>query len=122
MNETSWVNHFLPETIDDIVGHNKTIKEITKWLDNFKDNKKKVLLVLGSSGSGKTSTIRRILDNYNYNIHHFNILDFLNRKQIKERVERIITTKNIHFMIEKNRKTIVIIDEIEGINANTKTP
>lgn len=121
MNENSWINYFLPETIDDIVGHNKTISEITKWLDNFQDNKKKVLLVLGSSGSGKTSTIHRILDNYNYNIHKFNILDFLNRKQIKERVERIITTKNIHFMIEKNRKTIVVIDEIEGINANTKT-
>jgi len=121
MDETLWVNHFVPESIDEIIGHDKTIREIKNWLNNFKDNKKKVLLVLGSSGSGKTTTVRRILDEYNFNIHYFNIIDFLNRKQIKERVEKIITTKNIHFMIDNNKKTIVVIDEIEGINANTKT-
>jgi len=121
LNEKNWNDIFDPCSLSEIVGYKNEIKQIQTWLKNYQTNKKKMLLILGPTGSGKTTIVQKILENLQYNIYKFNILDFLEKKEIKERISKITTTKNIQFMMcPKKIKPIIFIDEIEGINVNTK--
>ena len=60
-------------------------KKITKWLNNFNINSKKVLLVYGKSGLGKYTCICDILRDMDYDIHTFYLIDFLNKKDLKKK-------------------------------------
>ncbi len=52
-----------PKTLDDIIFYKEQINEACKWISDFKNNidrSKKVLLIIGDTGSGKT-TISHLL-------------------------------------------------------------
>ena len=55
MNSNLWINKYKPLNINDIYGHKKEINEIYKWLDSKKNDS---LIISGSNGIGKNTTIK----------------------------------------------------------------
>ena len=62
----SFLTKYIPKTIDDLFGNKFQINQAVKWIKNFKTNEKKILLISGPPGIGKTSLAHVILKTYNY--------------------------------------------------------
>ena len=91
-----------------------TNKRILDWVNNFKNEKMKVLFVYGDVGIGKFKYIEdNIKENYNLNI--FNYIDFLYKKDITHNITHTNNTNNVFFMLTKRKKPIIIIKEVEHI-------
>lgn len=96
--------------------NNKT--KLKKWVQNLgKNNNKNVLLIYGKSGLGKYTTTYKVLEEENYDIHTFHSIDFMNKKEIKMEIEKMVNNKSIYMMLNKNKsKNAIIIREMEALN------
>ena len=88
------------------------------WIRNLnKKNSKNVLLVYGKSGLGKYTTVYEVLAEQNYDIHTFHSIDFMNKKDIKMQIAKMVKNRSIYMMINKNKsKNAIIIKELEAFN------
>lgn len=94
---------------------------IKTWLKEFPKNKDICLLVTGNSGCGKSTIIKRVLEEKgNYHIHYFNTTNFNKKGIIREHFNKIIQSSNIWVMMNKPKKPIIVIDELEGISINDR--
>ena len=62
----SFLEKYKPKTIEDIYGNKIKINKALEWIKNFDQNEKKVLLLSGPPGIGKTSLGHVILKHYDY--------------------------------------------------------
>lgn len=98
---------------------NKTNKnKLRKWIEKLnKKTTKKVLLVYGKSGLGKYTSVCNVLEEMNYIIHTFHSIDFMNKKDIKKEINKMVNNKSIYMMLNKNKcRNAVIIKELEALN------
>lgn len=117
-----WTQKYKPVKCSELIGNNKSIEMIKKWLNNFyKINSKKNLVVTGYHGIGKTTTIYLLLKEMGYNIQK---LDFkkIKNKQIKEYIDSLKKGIDISKVMngEENKKNTIVIDEIENITSTNE--
>ena len=122
MSSSLWVDKYKPINSSDIIGNKTEITKIKKWLDVFKTNKapanfKNCLLISGSPGIGKTSSIHILLKEAGFNVIEFNASELRTSKIISEKLETILSGKSIQMMFNKNIKTGIIMDEVDGIES-----
>jgi DNA polymerase III delta prime subunit len=118
---TDWFAKYKPDTIKDIVGNKRQITEILKWIDDFKHRRtnKQVLILNGPSGIGKSLIAQLVLQESNYRINNLNLNNITELNKLYEKLEIIITSKNIFTMLYKQDPISIIIDDIENIHINT---
>lgn len=92
--------------------------KIANWLSEFP--KEKCLLVSGNHGVGKTTKVKNLLLEQNYHIHYFNTANFNKKGIIKDHFLKIIQSSNIWVMMKNPKKSIIVIDELEGISLNDR--
>ena len=122
--EDLWTNKYGPKQISDIIGNKQQIEQLTNWLNNFQNNKTQTIVVSGNQGLGKTTTIKLILESFNY------IVRIINPNEIKE--HRIYDDFNdyynfansvyakIEFNDIKNKKVALVFDETENITLTSE--
>ena len=112
-----WVDKYKPRTIDDIIGNSNKIKLIEKWMKEFSDpDSKKILLLTGPPGIGKTSLANLILKKYGYNVIEFNASSLRGPKNIREVFDNILEYRSvIDFFSGGKNPTGVIMDEIDTL-------
>ena len=81
---------------------------------------KKVLLICGPPGIGKTSLAHVILKTYNYYPIEFNASEVRTSKIIEQKLSKIINQKSIMMMFNKTSKLSIIMDEIDGCLSGDK--
>ncbi|MDP7324062.1 MAG: AAA family ATPase, partial [Candidatus Woesearchaeota archaeon] len=59
-------------TLDTIKGQDSAIQQLTTFLTNFKNQKKKALFLWGPSGVGKTSSAAALAKQYNLDLIEVN--------------------------------------------------
>ena len=89
---------------------------ILEWIENLDTNKNKILFVYGDIGSGKYTYLKNNLKNYE--IRTFSYIDFYNNKNISKVILNINNFNNLFFMINKQKKPIIIIKEVEFIKSS----
>ena len=88
------------------------IKKIIEFIENKKKYiKKKGLLLHGSAGSGKTTTLNLIGKHYNFEIFELNASDARNKKSIEQSVGDVIQQKSLF-----NQEKLILIDEVDGVS------
>jgi len=92
--------------------------KLQKWIINLDKKKtKNVLLVYGKSGLGKYTTVYETLNELEYDVHTFHSIDFLNKKNIKALITKMVSNKSIYMMMNKKKcKNAIIIKELEALN------
>ena len=96
-NNNLWINKYKPKKISDLVGNSNEVHKIIYWLKKFykkKNDNDNSLIISGSRGIGKTSSIKLILNELNYNP----LFLYSNNLKNKKVIEKIITRNTCYKM------------------------
>lgn len=107
-----WTLKYRPTTLSEIQGQNKPIEKILEYIDTYKTQKAKALIVFGATGSGKTQAIHAIANDRDFELIEINASDFRNTEHIQSIIGGAIQQRSL-FMKEK----LILIDEIDNISA-----
>lgn len=114
-----WIDKYRPKCIKDIVGNEENLKIIDKWINDFKnkvEGHKKVLLISGEPGIGKTSTAHIILQHYGYKILEHNASDIRGKKAMNVIIRQSLSYTNILDLMNCGKQPIaIILDEIDNL-------
>jgi len=110
----NFVDKYFPENIDALVGLGETVSKIVEFLDNFRKEKKKALLLVGPEGGGKTCSVYAIAKTKGYEVVEVNASD----KRNAENVRTIIGSASKQATLLGKPK-IILIDEVDGLHGNS---
>lgn len=114
----NWLSIYKPKLLEDFKTNKNEIEKAIKWIKNYKQdsNTKKVLFILGTSGTGKTLLADMIFKEYNYQKIELNSTDIRSQKKIGEFLKKSLTYKNVIDMFNEGNSPIgILIDEIDTI-------
>ena len=115
----NWLEKYKPKLLKDFLSNQSEIEKAINWIKNYKNdylNTKKVLLIIGNSGTGKTLLAETILKEYDYTKIELNSTDVRSQKKISEFLKKSLTFKNVIDMFNNGNKPIgLLIDEIDTI-------
>jgi len=102
---------------DEIIINDKIINDKI-----INDPNKSCLLITGTYGSGKTSTVISILNYLQYKIYQLNYSKISNFKNVDELIEKTIFNKSITSRLNNVgvEKKILVIDNIESLTSNNE--
>ena len=99
---------YRPKSLSQIIGQRESIRKLLIAIRN-----KKPVIVHGSVGTGKTSSVYAIANDFGFEIIELNASDFRNKENINGIVKNALEQKSL-FAKDK----IVLIDELEGLSGN----
>ena len=123
MSFIQWVDKYKPQCSKDIIGNKITINKINEWLKVFRDRTnvtatfKNAILLSGPPGIGKTTMAHILLKEADYDVVEFNASELRTSKIISSKLKNIISGNSVKMMFNKNIRTGVIMDEIDGIES-----
>ncbi len=106
-----WTKKHQPENASNVKGHDKALLELKNFILNFKNQKKKALIIYGQSGIGKTCAVYAIAADLNYEVFELNASDFRNKNSIESTLGPAIMQKSLF-----SDNKIILIDEIDGLS------
>lgn len=106
-----WIIKYQPNSSKDIFGQDKQIALIKNFIQNYKSQKKKGMIVYGASGSGKTSIVHALGKEMNYEVIEVNASDFRNKDKINATLGN--ASKQMSLFAKSK---IILVDEIEGLS------
>lgn len=109
-----WIEKYRPETVDDLVMDDATLKKIRKIID---DGVMPNIIITGSPGIGKTTTIlclaKEILkEHYKDGVLELNASDDRGVKNVQETMEYFCKKK---FTNEDSKHKIILLDEADNM-------
>lgn len=100
-----------PKKLADIFGLVEQKREIASFVDNFKSQQKKALLLHGPVGSGKTSLVHAFCAERSYELLEINASDKRTAEDIQNLVGNAVKQLSLF-----HSKKIVLIDEVDGMH------
>ena len=113
-----WTEKYKPSDLSDLISNKKKVDELDKWLTDYKTGKdvKKVALISGPPGVGKTTICHLLLIKHKYKVLEFNSSDIRGQKNIKAIMQKLLGHQNIVEMFYgDNHRIGVIMDEIDTL-------
>ena len=116
----NWLDKYRPISIKDFKTNELEVEKAINWIQNYKKNSlysKKVLFIVGDTGTGKTLLADLIFKEYNYQKIELNSSDVRSQKKIGDFLKKSLTFKNVVDMFHDGNKPIgILIDEIDTIS------
>ena len=112
-----WTDKYRPKTLSEMIGNDSKLKQIHTWFNNFKKpSAKKILLLSGPPGIGKTTAANLALKEYNYNILEFNASSIRGPKNIRDIFDKVLGYNSIIDIFKDGKMpTGIIMDEIDTL-------
>jgi replication factor C large subunit len=111
---TSWTERYRPKKLSEVVGHNTAINNLRKFIDTFKNQKNKAVLLCGPPGTGKTVIVNSLANDYDVEIVELNASDLRNKDSIKTMFGAASKQASL---ISKGK--ILLADEIDGLSGTS---
>lgn len=112
MNDTlPWIKKYLPQTTKEVVGQEGPLQQMRNFLMNFKQQKKKALMLYGKCGVGKTCSVHALAHELQLEILEVNASDVRNEEAISSILGN--ATKQMSLF---SRGKVILVDEIDGVS------
>lgn len=141
MQSSLWTEKYKPTKREDLPSDKKTISMIFSWINNWEKQKKiagkilskrsskrkskneekippSCLLLVGSTGIGKTNLVEILTQETNHELYKLNLSNIKSPKNVQEVLSSLVNPVNILNVFEKkeNKKVIVVVDGLESIS------
>jgi len=104
------IDKYKPKNSLDFIGHFKFVNDIKSRLN--KPIFKKIIICIGYSGTGKTTLLKEIFKELNYDYK-----EFFDNDMIKKQIDDYICLKSITSFFKKEKK-LIFIDDLEVLSNN----
>lgn len=111
----SLLEKYAPKKIADIVGQSAAVMQVVEFLNSFKTQKNRALIIHGPTGVGKTSTVYAIANEMNYEIVELNASDFRGKNVIEQQIASAMKSGSLF-----GKKKMIFIDEAESFTASDR--
>ncbi len=111
-----WVEKYRPEYLVDFVGNRDSVQELENWLKTWNQQRKKVALLAGPAGVGKTSVVYYLIRKYNYEFVEVNASDNRNKKSVELLVGKSSTEGTV--LQGARVRKLILVDEADGLFGN----
>ncbi len=106
---------YRPKSIKEFAGNGTAVTEILSWVKNWKNEPKKILLIHGKPGTGKTTLVELIAKELNYHLVATNASDMRSAKALHEGFGHSLEQQSLFF-----RGKLVVFDEVDGLSAGDR--
>ena len=106
-----FIEKYKPKTIEEFRGNETAVKSLIGWADNWKNEKFRAALIIGPTGSGKTTISELIAKKMDYNIIETNASDVRSKKALETFFGQSLKQQSLFY-----KGKIVLFDEIDGIS------
>lgn len=107
----SWIKKYEPKNPEDIIGQNKAVEDLSKFITTYKTQKKKACLIYGLPGCGKTSTVLVLAKKYNCEVVEVNASDFRNADKLNKILGPALSNMSLF-----GKGKIILVDEVDGLS------
>jgi replication factor C large subunit len=107
----SWNSKYEPKKLSEVAGQTNALLDVNRFIETFPKVKKKALLIHGPTGVGKTSIVKAIASQNNYELVELNASDIRN----KDAIESVLGTAAKQHSLFGSSK-LILIDEIDAIS------
>jgi len=104
-----FIKKYEPKEVTDIVGQDTSINSLNNYIKSYKKQKNKAALLFGPPGTGKTSSVYVLANDYE--IIEVNASDFRNKDKIKSIVGNALNQGSLF-----GKSKLILIDEIDGLS------
>lgn len=119
-NLEMWTDKHTPKSLREVAGNNTQINKVVSWISNWKKaDRYKAVLVSGPPGIGKTTTMRLIVGKLGFSAQELNASDLRNKDAVESRL-RVASDNQGIAGFKKCTKTVIIMDEIDGMSGGDK--
>ena len=106
-----WTEKYLPENCEEVVGQENRLALIKDFILDFKNSKKKAVLIHGTVGCGKTAAVYALANELGYEVIEMNASDFRKKNQINT----ILGAASKQMSLFAKSK-IILVEEIDGVS------
>lgn len=106
-----WTKKHAPTSVKELVGEIRSLMQLEDFVKNFKNQRKKSMILYGPTGTGKTSSVYSIAEEHNLEILEMNSSQLRKKDYILEIVGNAISQGSLF-----NSGKIILIDEIDGLS------
>ena len=89
-----WSDVYRPARIEDMVGNEEARMDVAKWLLKWVDGTKPLFLI-GPPGVGKTTIVKALANQLNYDLIEMNASDARNRNILSETILPILENRSL---------------------------
>lgn len=110
-----WVEKYRPRHMKDIINQKNAVQKVNDWIREWIGGtpKKKALLLAGPPGSGKTSTVYALANDYGFEVIELNASD----ERTLEKIKRYIGAAYTLDVFGRRRK-LIFLDEADNMESS----
>ncbi len=106
-----WIHKYKPNTLEHLEAHKEAVRSLKLFINNFKKERKKAVLIHGPSGCGKTAAAHALANDLNIEIIEINASDVRNEKAISSLLGNVTKQQSLF-----SKGKIILVDEIDGVS------
>lgn len=107
----NFVDKYKPKNISEVKFQDKLIVTVKEYIENYKKQKKKALMIYGPTGIGKTCSVYAIAADLGLELIEVNASDVRNAEQINEKIGNALFQQSLF-----SKGKIILVDEIDGLS------
>ena len=110
-NSQVWTMKYLPKKLADVEGQDSQREQVRKFVQDYKRQKKKSMLIYGAPGCGKTSAVYALANELGLEVFELNASDFRNKDAIERILGSAIKQRSLF-----GRGKVILVDELDGVS------
>ena len=116
----NWLEKYKPTNLNEFTTNKDEVIKAMDWIKRYKEDPditKKVLLIIGNTGCGKTLLANLIFQDFNYQKIELNSTDVRSQKKLGDFLKKSLTFKNVIDMFYEEKMPIgILLDEIDTLS------